>query len=298
MKKIKGSISKPHPSTLITVAALSLCVLLPLRVYQVTSIIDPETGFFTDSSFTVPLFYILGGAVAAALMILSYMNDKANRTRNCAVKSKLLGAISVITAISIMYGSVTSISGFVKLSSEYSLLMHNVSFTSYLTQSGATALLLKSVFGILTGVFFCVYAISCFSDKMKLSSVKILSAAPVAWAICRIVYRFIEKISFVNVSDLLLELIMLVFIIMFLLAFAQVVTDVTPEISAWRLYGCGLPAAVTAFIVSAPKVFLMVIGHPELIVEGYSFELCDLILAIFIPVFLYNTATAKAPEVK
>lgn len=298
MKKIKGSHSKPHPSTLITVAALSLCALLPLRVYHVTSIIDPETGFFTDSSFTVPLFYILGGAVIIALLALSYINDKANRTRNCAVKSKLLGVISAVTAISIMYGSVTSISGFTKLSSEYSLLLHKVTFAAYLTQSGATALLLESVFGILSGIFFCIYAISCFSDKMKLSSVRIISAAPVAWAICRIVYRFIEKISFVNVSDLLLELIMLVFIIMFLLAFAQVITDVSPEISAWRLYGCGLPAAVTAFVVSAPKLFLMIVGHPELIVEGYSFELCDLMLAIFIPVFLYNTATAKAPEVK
>ncbi len=294
MKKIKGSSSKPHPSTLIAVAALSLCALLPLRVYQVTSIIDPKTGFFTDSSFTVPLFYILGAAVIIALMVLSYINDKANRTRNCAVKSKLLGIISAAAAISIMFGSVTSASEFTQLSSEYSLLLHKVSFTSYLTQSGATALLLEAVFGILTGVFFCIYSVSCFSDKTKLSSVRILSAAPVVWAICRIVYRFIEKISFVNVSDLLLELIMLVFMIMFLLAFAQVVTDVTPEISAWRLYGCGLPAAVAAFIVSAPKVFLMIVGHPELIVEGYSFELCDLMLAIFIPVFLYNTATAKA----
>ncbi len=296
MKKLKGSLSKPHPSSLITVAALSLCALLPLRVYQVTSIIDPATGFFTKSSFTVLLFYAIGGIVIVSLMALSYMNDRANRTRNCAVKSKLLGVISAITAVSVMYKSVTSLLAFSELSGKYSLLLHKVSFTAYLTQSGATALILEAVFGALTGIFFCIYAVSCFSDKMKLSSVRILSAAPVAWAICRIVYRFIEKISFVNISDLLLELIMLVFMIMFLLAFAQVVTDVTPEISAWRLYGCGLPAAVMAFVITVPKVFLAVTGHPELIVEGYGFELCDLMLAIFIPVFLYNTATAKAHE--
>lgn len=296
MKKLKGSLSKPHPSTLITLAALSLCALLPLRVYQVTSIIDPETGFFTQSSFTVPLFYIIGGIVALALMLLSFMNSKANRTRNCVVKSKLLGVISAVTAVSIMYESVLSAISFMELSGEYSAFLHKVSFTAYLTQSGATALILEAVFGLLAGVFFCTYAVSCFSDKLKLSSVRLLSAAPVAWAICRIVYRFIEKISFVNVSDLLLELIMLVFMIMFLLAFAQVVTDVTPEISAWRLYGCGLPAAVTAFVITVPKIFLVVTGHPELIVEGHGFELCDLLLALFIPVFLYNTATAKAHE--
>ncbi len=298
MKKLKGSLSKPHPSTLITIAALSLCALLPLRVYQVTSIIDPKTGFFTQSSFTVPLFYIIGGIVVLALMALSYMNDRANRTRNCAVKSKLLGVISAVTAASVMYESVVSAIKFIELSGEYSAFLHKVTFTAYLTQSGATALILEAVFGLLAGVFFCVYAVSCFSDKINLSSVRLLSAAPVAWAICRIVYRFIEKISFVNVSDLLLELIMLVFMIMFLLAFAQIATDVSPEISAWRLYGCGLPAAITAFVITVPKIFLAVIGHPELIVEGYGFELCDLMLALFIPVFLFNTATAKAHEEK
>ena len=298
MKKLKGSLSKPHPSTLITIAALSLCALLPLRVYQVTSIIDPKTGFFTQSSFTVPLFYIIGGIVVLALMAFSYMNDRANRTRNCAVKSKLLGVISAVTAASVMYESVVSAIKFIELSGEYSAFLHKVTFTAYLTQSGATALILEAVFGLLAGVFFCVYAVSCFSDKINLSSVRLLSAAPVAWAICRIVYRFIEKISFVNVSDLLLELIMLVFMIMFLLAFAQIATDVSPEISAWRLYGCGLPAAITAFVITVPKIFLAVIGHPELIVEGYGFELCDLMLALFIPVFLFNTATAKAHEEK
>jgi hypothetical protein len=296
MKNIKGSLSKPHPSSLIAIAALSLCALLPLRVYQATTIIDPETGFFTKSSFTIPLFYIVGGIVVLALMALSYLNNKANRTRNCAVKSKALGAVSVLTSLSVMYDAVASAADFMKLSNEYSVVLHKVNFTTYLTQSGATAQILEAVFGLITGVFFCVYAASCFTDKIKLSSVRLLSAAPVAWAICRIVYRFIEKISFVNVSDLLLELIMLVFMIMFMLAFAQVVTGVTPEISAWRLYGCGLPTAITAFIVSVPKVFLAVIGHSELIVEGYGFELCDLMLAIFIPVFLYHTATVKSAE--
>ena len=90
---------------------------------------------------------------------------------------------------------------------------------------------------------------------------------------------------------------MLVFLIMFLLAFAQIVTDSSSKenskIFAWRLYGCGLPAALTAFLICVPKVFLVLTGHPELIVEGYGIEICDLALAVFIPVFLYNTATAK-----
>ena len=278
MKKIKGSLSKPEPSALIAIAALSLCALLPLRVYQVTTLIEPETGFFNKTDFTVPLFYAIGAAVILVLLALSFLNSKATRARNGIATSKALGIVGIITALSVTYNAV-------------------MSFSSY-TELNSTPLMFEALFGIITAFFFSIYAISCFKKEVSLSSCKILSAAPVIWSICRIVFRFLEKISFVNVSDLLLELIMLVFMIMFFISFAQVVTDVSPEAVAWRLFGCGLPAAVVAFIVSVPRIFLMVIGHSDLIVDGYGLEPCDLALAIFIPLFLYHTATAKAKENK
>lgn len=296
MKKIKGSLSKPEPASLIAIAALSLCVLLPLRVYQATTLIDPQTGFFNTESFTIPLFYILGALLIVALLVLSFLNSKANRARNCSAKSTLLGIISAFTASSIMLNAVNSGIRFIELNSEYASAFHGLSYTSYLTQSGAAALLGQGVTGVLASVFFFSYTVNCFNKGEKKSYFTLLSAAPTVWAICRIVFRFLAKISFVNISDLLLELIMLVFMIMFMLTFAQVVTGVSPEVCAWRLFGCGLPAAIIAFIVSVPRIFLVIIGHSDLIVEGYEFELCDLALSVFIPVFLHNTVTAKKPE--
>ncbi len=296
MKKIKGSLSKPEPASLIAIAALSLCALLPLRVYQVTTLVDPQTGFFNSDSFTIPLFYALGALLIVALLVLSFLSSKANRARNCTARSTLLGIISAFTASSIMFNAANSVIRFIELNTEYASAFHGLSYTSYLTQSGAAALLGQGVTGVLASVFFFSYTVNCFSKSEKKSYFTVLSAAPTVWAICRIVFRFLAKISFVNISDLLLELLMLVFMIVFLLSFAQVITGVSPEVYAWRLFGCGLPAAVIAFIVSVPRIFLAIIGHSDLIVEGYEFELCDLALAIFIPVFLHNTATAKKPE--
>ncbi len=292
MKKIKGSLSKPEPSSFIAIAALSLCALLPLRVYQVTTLIEPETGFFSDTNFTIPLFYGIGAAVIFALMVLSFLNSKATRARNGIATSKSLGIVAIITALTLALNAVISFSSFLDISGKYNVL-NDGSYTSYLTKSGAAPLALEAIFAVLTAFFFSIYAISCLKKDTILSSFRILSAAPTIWAISRIVFRFLEKISFVNISDLLLELIMLVFMIIFFISFAQVVTDVSPEAVAWRLFGCGLPAAITAFLVSVPKIFLMLIGHSDLIVKGYSFEPCDLALAIFIPLFLYHTATAK-----
>ncbi|MBQ2811873.1 MAG: hypothetical protein IJE63_01370, partial [Clostridia bacterium] len=79
----------------------------------------------------------------------------------------------------------------------------------------------------------------------------------------------------------------------FFMAFAQIVTNVMPEEAAWRLYGCGVPAALIAFLVSVPRLFLIIIGHSDSLVADYGFNICDLTMAVFIPVFLYNTACAK-----
>ena len=295
--------AKPEPTSFIAIAALSLCLLLPLRVYQTTSLIEPDTGFFSQSHFTVTLFYIIGAVVIASLMILSFLNSKAVRTRNCVAKSKALGVVSAFAALSITLNAVTSFIDFVEIiklceqnmtgAFEYSLIVKIAALIPHLVKEGGAALIFQSVFGALAALFFWVYTVSCFNKNAKISSFSVLSVAPTIWAVARIIFRFVEKISFVNISDLLLELIMLVFLIMFFLSFAQVVTRVSPEVSAWRLFGCGLPAAIVAFLISVPRLFLIVVGHSDLIVEGYEFELCDLAIAIFIPVFLFFTSTAK-----
>ncbi len=295
MKKIKGRLSKPEPFAIIAAAAISLCALLPLRVYQVTSIIDPETGFFTQDSFTIPLFYILCAVVILGVIALSFLSEKTGRTRDIAVKSIPLGIVSGLTALTIMFDAVYQMYSFIEINSAYTP-MHDMTKMQYLGKSGATFLLLQTVFGVFSAFFFWIYTVSCFNKSAKMGGFSLLSVAPVAWTICRIIARFVRKISFVNISDLLLELFMLVFMISFFMAFAQVVTKVMPEEAAWRLYGCGVPAALLTFLVCVPRLFLMLIGHSESLVPDYGFTPCDLALAVFIPLFLYNCAFAKKQE--
>ncbi len=297
MKRIKGSLSKPEPTAIIAAAAISLCALLPLRVYQVTALIDPETGFFKKDSFTVPLFYILTAAVIIAVAVLSYLNDKANRARDINAKSIPLGIISMLTALSVVFDSVFQMAEFMRINAEYLSYYSELTRTQYLSKSGAMMMLFEAVFGVFTAFVFCIYTFFCFGKKSRFKGFSVLSVAPVAWAICRIVIRFVRKISFVNISDLLLELFMLVFLILFFLAFAQVVTKVTPEITAWRLFGFGIPAALLCFLIAVPRLFLMAIGHSDALVADHGFFPCDLMISLFIPFFLYNTATAKKHEV-
>ena len=291
MKTIKGSRSKLAPTTLISVAALSLCVLLPLRVYHVSALIEPETGFFTETNWTVWVFYLLCAAVVGFLMAASFLNSKVNRVRDCMTKNKALGVVALLTGVAVMFDAIHEMFLFIDQLGNYNAYS-GVTLLSYLTKNGGTALLFGCIFAALSAAFYWVYGFSCLNKKIRMSSFRVLSVMPVVWSICRIIYRFVTKISFINVSDLLLELFMLVFLISFTLAFAQVVTNVTPEICAWRLFGCGLPAALLAFVISVPRLMMLVMLHTDRIVAGHSLAPCDLMLAVFIPVFLYFTTVA------
>ena len=291
MQTIKGSRKTPTPSVLIAAAALSLCALLPLRVYHVAALIEPETGFFAKNSWAIWAFYAVCAVVVLYLMVTSFMSGKINRVRDCMSKNSILGVLSLVTGGAVMFDAVYEMLQFIKMYGEYNPYGSDA-LMSYLTKNGGTALLFGSVFGALSAVFFWVYSFSCLNRNIRMRSFRILSVTPVVWSICRVIFRFVTKISFINVSDLLLELFMLVFMISFFLAFAQVVTNVTPEIVAWRLFGCGLPAAVLAFVVNVPRLMMMVLSRSELIVEGLSVSPCDLLLSVFIPVFLYFTSVA------
>ncbi len=290
---LKGKLQKPEPSAIIALAALSLCALLPLRVYHVAALIDPETGFFSETGFATTGFFVVFIAVIVAVMALSFLNSKASRARDLQVKSSPLGIISCLCGLGIIYEAFLQMIKFIEAYNAYNPLIDRMTLSQSLSKSGATVYLFEAIFGVFAAFFFWVYAASCFNKKVSLRGYRILSVAPVLWAICRIIVRFVRKISFVNVSDLLMELFMLVFLITFMLAFSQVVTRVTPEIAAWRLYGCGLPAALLCFLTSVPRLFMVLVGHADSLVADYGFYPCDLALAIFIPVFLYNTATAK-----
>lgn len=293
MKKIKGSNKKLEPMLIISVAAISLIALIPLRMYQVLTLIESDTGFFKGSNASIPVFYVILGLVIAAVLVMSYLSEKAGRTRDCRVKSIPLGVVSMLCATAVVYESVRNLFECSAIEGSFIGYIGGPSLMSYLMKSGAAPLFFEAVFGFFTAAFFFIYAINCFNKSINLNAFRYLSVTPVLWSICRIIFLFLCKISFVNISDLLLELIMLVFLISFTMSFAQVVTNVSPEVAAWRLYGCGVCAAIIGIVLSLTRLIMLVCGKGEMLVEGYGFSPADLAVSVFIPLFLINSARAK-----
>ena len=140
-------------------------------------------------------------------------------------------------------------------------------------------------------MYLAVLAIGYFNGRADPSEYELLAITPLLWSICRILHRFMRTISFVNVSDLFYELFMLVFLMLFFMAMAQVVSRVGTERNDWKLFAYGLPAGIFCLLCFVPRAILVLVGKSELLAVLSGPEVCDLGAALFILSLLLGKMT-------
>ena len=166
-------------------------------------------------------------------------------------------------------------------SGRYLLDIPSLSSAKTLMTSGTLPVGMQSFFALLSAIYFVVMAIDFFKGTHNASKLKILAIMPVGWSAMRMIHRFIRQISYIEVSDLFLELVMIAFMIMFFMALAQINSGVYSDGFTWRLTGFGLPAAVIAFMLSVPRLMLTFVNSSAYINSNHTFKLCDLAFVCF-----------------
>ncbi len=255
-------------------------VTLPLRTYQfLTNIKADETGFFIDP--TNPLIYVLYGVIGAGVVIslaAALLYKKELGYDRIAQKRPVQGIIAFLTAVSILYNAAVDLNTILTYSPE----------TSDMTKVSVYVLIAQSVFAVLAAIYFVVFGISMLSGATNASEYKIISVAPVVWFMLRLVFRFTIAISYIKVSDIILDLLMLAFMLIFFMAFAQLNSKVESKGLDWKLVGFGLPAAVLALLCFVPRFLMFVLGRKELIYSGSSADYCDLATALFVMSIIFT----------
>lgn len=275
----------------------SLCALLiavPLRVYQYFKVLEPETGFYSKTDFSVYAIYILLGAAMIIGVVIPLINKKKMITVSSVKKSPVFLAISLILAVTIIIDSAGQLMSYFDL---YDVANSSgTAITDYVKKQGGTLLMLQAVSGAIAAVYFFVSGLSVGLGNSDGSRLKILALTPVLWCIFKLLYRFKRTISFVNVSDLMLELFEIVFLMLFFLALAQTVAKIDADAVFWKIYGYGIPAAMFALICFLPRVIVMIVGKSELLNSHYGVSFSDLGVAIYIIYNLLSRAKAQTNE--
>lgn len=285
MNKLKISSLSPQP--LVIILAIAALIGMPLRTFQLTNCIEPETGFWLTQDITVPIFYVLCVLVAVITLGISFFSGIMPPPEFAERRNIPLGITSIFFTLTLLLDAITQMGKYIAIFGDY-VAEENLSFFSYLVSTGSLALTLQSVFGLLAAFYFALVAFSLFLGNDSYMGARALALTPVLWGISRMIFYFANPISYRNVSQLLLEMGTLAFALMFLLSFARIASRVNEESSMWILWFSGTAGAFFGYVSALAPFILTVIGKGRLIPPGYPIQYTDLAFALFATVLLLS----------
>ncbi len=265
--------------------AAAAIIALPVRTLQYFTVLESKTGFFTENDWSVYLLGIILGAAVISLVVLGFFKRKTLDYSLETVKRPGQGILGFTAAA----GMIMNAAG---IAVE---LMNSGSFSEE-EKTSVLLLGIQAVFALLSAIYFLALGFSFVGGKSNGSEHRLVSLAPVIWSIFRLVFRFTRTISYIRVSDLMFEMLMLVFFILFFMAFAQVNSRVDGDKKEWKIAAYGLPAALLALVCFVPRFIVMITGNAYLLNEQSPAEYCDIGVALFIISTVLTRVTVKFPD--
>ena len=264
------------------IAVAAAVIALPIRTVQFFTIIESDTGFYSEVNSGVYLLYAVIAIAVAACLVLGIAKRKKLDYSLEAIRRPGFGILSFTAAIG-------------ALSDSAKCIMEFMNYQPDTGTSGAAEILLgaEAIFALFTAIFFVAIGASALSGKTSGSEYKIIALAPVLWSVFRVIYRFTRTISYVRVSELMFEMLMLVFLILFFMAFAQSNANVDSKGNNWKVAAYGMPAVLFALICFVPRFIVTVSGNAHLLVDQSPIEYCDIANAAFILCTVLTRVTDK-----
>ncbi len=281
MNKLKGSSSAVKMKYLLFVFATVFLVALPTRVYQLLALVNTKNGFYEDGDITVPVLYAVIFVFVLMFMLLSYLSKEVPSPKLPTGKNPVLGITSIVMIGGLVW-DIIAIENLVvpKTGMDFNMGIFTSLLKANIQDNGGILLILQFAFAVFAIFYFLVFAISHLNGKGSYKEFKLLALSPLCWCITMLVSKLMKAVSFITVSELLFEIFMLVFAMLFFLTFARISSGVFTEDSMWGIYGYGLSACLFAGLVTIPRLVAMFSGLEP--VEGHEFSFAHLSILVFI----------------
>lgn len=274
----------------ITLAGI-LVAIIPIRCYQYIRVLEPGTGFYNGFEWSRVVMYVLLATAAVFFLIASFVGRKKIEYSREKFKSLGVAVASFMFALTLVIDAVSQYKTVFETVSD-SALMYGTESIQYL-KTGLASRGLEGFTAIVSAVFFILFGYGHISGKSNASDSKLLALFPTVWCIFRLMHRFMHTINFLNVSDLLYELFMCVFLMAFFMVFAQINSKVGSDGIDWKLTGYGMPAAMFCMLCFLPRFIMLLTGKSSLLCTQSPIEWCDLGAAVFIIALLLSRIGLK-----
>ena len=276
--KIRGSIEKINPLYSLYVVVGLLCLAVPFRTYQLLRIVEINTGFYKEINWSVYLMYALCILAVLVPYVLITLAKNVPESRAVYGKNKLLAVSAFVFGAGLVADTASALAEAVMF--KQGLLVGDISFVP---------VVLEGVFGALAAIYMMIFAFSYIDGRTSYSRYKLLALSPLVWSVARLVIRFVKKISYVNVSDLMLELFAIAFMMLFFLSFARISSGLSNKKSMRSLWAAGFASAFFCAAANLPRLVVVITANGNLLNEEYPFALCDLGFAFFAICYIVNS---------
>lgn len=280
--KIKTSNDKLKLSIMLPVMFGTTLVLIVLRSLMMAKFIDSETGFLKGGEVFNALFYAIIAVACLFFVAVAFFSAESKRVELIAFKDKPSAIACIIFAVALVYDCMNSLVDSMASFNDLSVggFYAPTEKFKFLMSSGTLPYALQSFFALLTAVYITVLAKSFLKGSGHAYNHKLLALSPIGWAAFKLITRFVKQISYIRVSDLLLELFMLAFIITFFVALSQVVSGVYCDDTRWRITALGLCASLISFSINIPRLVFGLFAS-DFVNKEYPFSLGDTAFAVF-----------------
>ena len=289
--KITGKYEKINPLYSLYVILGLIVVAVPFRMYQHLNIIEADSGFYRVIDWSVYLLIALSVLAVVVPYVLTTLSKNIPASKSPFRKDKFMAVASFIFAGGIVLDVVQALSTFLINAKNFSAA--GLSFMGTVDQA-QFPILVEGVFGVFAAIYVIIFGISFIDGRTTYSQYKFLALAPLFWGMSRIVIRFVRKIAYVNVSDLMLELFGIMFMLIFLLSFARICSGLANSKAMRTLFASGFVSMFFCVVANLPRLIMVLTGNANALADEYPFSLCDLGFAVF--AFAYITNAVKCAK--
>ncbi|MCH5170363.1 MAG: hypothetical protein J1F24_03645 [Oscillospiraceae bacterium] len=283
--KIIGKFNKLNPLLGLYVAAGLLIAAIPVRLYQQLTIIEQDTGFYKAIDRSVYVMYILAALALCFSYAVAFLAKNIPASKSPYRKNIILALTSILLGVGIVLDVVSAMSDFIINAKSFATAGISLLGTA---DQGQIPILFETVLGIFAAIYLLVFGISYIDGRTTYSQYKFLAITPFFWAIARLVGRLITKIAYVNVSDLMLEIFGIAFMMIFFMSFARISSGLSNKKAMRSVFASGAVAAFLLGTANIPRLLLLVSGNAYKITSGYSISICDLIFVFFAAAYIIN----------
>lgn len=283
--KITGKFEKINPLIALYIAFGLMAVGVVFRMYQLLNIIESDTGFYRVQDWSIYVMYALCALAVVVPYVLTTLAKNVPASKSPFRKDMLMAIGSIVFAVGIVFDVVSSLSTFLLNAKGFAAA--GLSFMGTIDQ-GQAPLLIETVFGIFATIYMLIFGISYIDGRTTYSQYKFMAITPLFWAMSRIVVRFVRKIAYVNVSDLMLELFMLAFMMIFLLNFARISSGLANSKAMRTVFASGFVSIFFCTVTNLPRLLMVLTANGKALPDEYPFSLCDLGFAIFAFAYIIN----------